>query len=307
MKIIFLKNPWLNAGLFVMAISTFSSCLKDSGPVQDFSKSPALVGFQYKGSAAQDMVTSIPVGTNDSVGFELTLSVASLTLSTPVTVTLALDPDSLTKYNATNGTSYTMLDPSTYTAPANLQVTIAPGQQIVPFVVHINANLVDFTTNPILIFKIASTSGATIATNLGVIIAPIKLRNPFEGTYNVTGYFVHPAAPRPINQAKKLATISAIRSEGNVGDLGTTFDFDVDGTNKLVNWAPTNGTNPASGFIYPPNDNASGDPNYPGVPYVSSTYNNTYDPVKHIFWMHYGYRGAAPAYSREIYEEWVLQ
>jgi hypothetical protein len=51
-----------------------------------------------------------------------------------------------------------------------------------------------------------------------------------------------------------------------------------------------------------------GDPNYPGPPFVNTTYNNTYDPVNHIFWLHYGYNGTPPyAFSREIYEKWVLQ
>jgi hypothetical protein len=306
MKIISLKNPWLSAAIFVLAISSLSSCLKDKGPVQDFSKSPALVGFQYKGSASQDMVTSIPLGTDDSVGVEIALSVASQTLSTPVVVTLALDPDSLATYNAANGTTYTMLDPADYTTPANMQATITPGKQIVPFVLHINESLVDFSTDPILIFKITTATGATIATNLSVIVLPIKLRNPYEGTYKVTGYFVHPSSPRAINLTKTLATISPIRSEGFVGDLGSIFDFDVNPDNTLGNWFSN--VNASSGFITN-TDNLSGDVNYPASPpgpWLHTTYNNTYDPATHIFWMHYGYSGG-PAYSREIYEKWVLQ
>ncbi len=76
------------------------------------------------------MITSILPGTDDSVGLEVTLFTASLTLGTAVTVTLALDPDSLVAYNAANGTSYTMIDPSAYTTPANMQVTINPGSRL---------------------------------------------------------------------------------------------------------------------------------------------------------------------------------
>ena len=306
MNIISLKKPWLNAAMFVLAITSLSSCLKDTGPVQNFGQSPALVSFQYKGSQSQDMVTSILPGTDDSVGVEVSLNASSLTLTTPVTITLALDPDSLALYNAANGTSYTMLDPAAYTTPPNMQVTIAPGQQIVPFVLHINETLVDFTTDPILIFKMVSASGATIASNLSVIVLPIKLRNPYEGTYNVTGYFVHPAAPRAINQAKSLATISAITSEGFVGDLGNTMTFDTDPTTFVVS-NMVSAVNPNYGFINGV-DNAVGDPNYPGPPYVYTTYNNTYDPATHTFWLHYGYNGTPPvAFTREIYEKWVLQ
>jgi len=274
------------------------------GPVQDFGKSPALVSFQYKGSGSTDMVTSVLPGTDDSVGVEITLSTSTITLSSPVTVTLALDPDSLALYNAANGTSYTMLDPAAYTLPANSQVIIPAGKQIVDFVLHVNESVIDFSTDPILIFKITAASGASIASNLSVIVLPIKLRNQFEGNYTVSGFFVHPASPRAINQTKALATVSAIRSEGFVGDLGNLMDFDVDPSNNLVNFASD--VNPSAGFINGV-DNASGDANYPGAPYVHTTYNNTYDPVAHTFWMHYGYNGTPPAFSREIYEKWVLQ
>jgi Domain of unknown function (DUF1735) len=304
MNIISLKRPWLSAAILVLTISSLSSCLKDSGPVQDFGKSPALVSFQYKGSGSTDMIASIPLGTNDSVGLEVTLSTSTITLSSPVVVTLALDPDSLTAYNAANGTTYTMLDPADYTLPANSQVTIAPGKQIVPFVVHINESLVDFSTDPILIFKIASATGATIASNLSVIVVPVKLKNPYEGSYTVTGFFVHPSSPRAIKATKTLSTVNGIRSEGFVGDLGNLFQFDVDPSNNLINFASD--VNPSSGFINGV-DNASGDPNYPGAPFVHTTYNNTYDPATSTFWMHYGYNGAPPAFSREIYEKWVLQ
>jgi hypothetical protein len=301
------KKPWLGAALLVLAISSLSSCLKNTGPVEDFSQSPALVSFQYTGDQAHALVTSILPGTSDSVGVEVTLSTANLTLSSPVTVTLALDQAGLDAYNAANGTTYTMLDPADYTTPANMQVTIPAGQQIVPFVLHINESLIDFSTDPALAFKIASvTGGATIATNLSSIILPIKLRNPYEGTYAVTGYFVHPAAPRAINLTKSLATISAITSQGYVGDLGSTMTFDTDPvTNVVSNMVST--VNANKGFINGV-DNAVGDPNYPGPPYVHTTYNNTYDPAAHTFWLHYGYNGTPPNnFTREIYEEWVLQ
>jgi Domain of unknown function (DUF1735) len=305
MKRISLKNSWLVASIVVLSACSLSSCLKDTGPVQDFGKSPALVSFQYTGSASQDMVTSVLPNPDDSVGVEVTLSVSSGTLTTPVTVTLALDPDSLATYNAVNGTSYTMLDPAFYTTPANMQVTIAAGQHIVPFVLHLKGSTIDYSTDPILIFKIASATGATIATNLSVIVLPIKLRNPYEGAYTVTGYFVHPSSPRALNLNKSLSTISAIESRGLVGDLGSTFTFDVSPTNTLVNFQSA--VNANSGFINGV-DNAVGDPNYPGPPFVHTTYNNTYDPATGIFWMHYGYNGVPPVnFTREIYEEWVPQ
>ncbi len=302
-----IKNGKIYFALLALSVLSFSSCLKDTGPVQDFGKSSALVGFQFTGNSAQPMTASILPGSDDSVGLEVTLSVASVTLNKEVTVTITPDEASLTAYNAVNSTTYTMLDAAAYTYPAGGKITIKAGQQIVPFVLHINETLIDFSTDPALAFKITDAQGLTIATNLNVIIVPIKLKNQFEGSYTVTGYFVHPAAPRSLNATKTLSTVSAIRSEGQVGDLGgATFQFDVDGSNNVVNWLATGTTSPASGFINGV-DNATGDPNYPGAPFVHTTYNNTYDPATHTFWLHYGYNGSNPAFSREIYEKWVLQ
>jgi hypothetical protein len=313
MNIISLKKPWIGAVLFILATVSLSSCLKNTGPIQDFGQSPALVSFQYKGFQATPMVTSIPVGNSDTVAVEVTLSAASLTLSTPVVVTLALDQASLDAYNAANIIAdstcqcyvpYTMLDPAAYTTPANNQVTIAPGQQIVKFNVVINQSLIDFvTTNPILVYKIATVSGATIASNLSVILLPIKLKNPYEGTYHVTGYFNHPSGPRYEDLTKNISTISPVRSESSVGDLGNTFQFDVSPTNTLVNFVNTTNAPPFQSICC--TDNANNNANFPGPPFTHTTYNNTYDPVNHIFWMHYGYNGNPS--SREIYEEWVLQ
>jgi hypothetical protein len=293
--------------LAVLGMTLFNSCLKDNGPVQDFSQSPALVSFQFTGNSAEPLITSVLPGTSDSVGIEVTLSASSVYLGKAVIVTIAPYQAGLDSFNTANSTSYTLLPSAAYTIPTGGNLTISAGQQIVPFVVHVNESLIDFSTNPALAFRITNAQGATIATNLNVIILPLTLRNFYEGNYTVTGYFVHPASPRAINATKALTTISATRSEGQVGDLGgNLFDFDVNGSNMLVNWAAAGATSPASGFING-TDNATGDPNYPGPPFVHTTYNNTYDPVNRIFWMHYGYNGSNPAFSREIYEKWVRQ
>src|SRR5260221_5188826 len=109
----------------------FTACLKDKGPVQDFGGSPALVSFQYSGSSAEPFQTSLLGTPTDSTSLEITLSVASLTLSTPVTATIAADDASLTDFNAANGTDYQQLATSLYTLENNGAVTISPGQQIV--------------------------------------------------------------------------------------------------------------------------------------------------------------------------------
>ncbi|MFI5155237.1 MAG: DUF1735 domain-containing protein [Chitinophagales bacterium] len=290
-----------------MALLALGSCLKDTGPVQDFTQSPALVSFQYKGVNAVPMVTSLLPGTDDIVNVEVSMNVPSITLGSNVTVTVAADQASLDAYNSDNGTAYTLVPSAAYTIDGSGTVSIAAGKNLTSMVMHVDQTQIDFNTNPAFAFKITGASGAKIATNLNVIIMPAKLRNTYEGNYAVTGYFVHPAAPRPINLTKSMSTVSTTTSESAVGDLGSLFQFDVDASNNLINFVNSSADLPAQFASINGVDNAIGDPNYPGPPYVHTTYNNTYDPANHTFWMHYGYRGAAPALSREIYEEWVLQ
>jgi len=290
-----------------MTLLALGSCLKDTGPVQDYSQSPALVSFQYKGFSATPMVTSLLPGNDDVVNVEVALNVPSITLGSTVTATVAADQASLDAYNSANRTAYTLVPSAAYTIDGNGTVTIPSGKNLVNMVMHVDETQVDFNTDPAFAFKITGASGAKIASNLSVIIMPAKLRNPYEGNYNVTGYFVHPAAPRAIGLTKSLATVTAVRSEGAVGDLGSLFQFDVDPSNNLINFVnSTADLKPTFGSINGV-DNAVGDPNYPGPPYVHTTYNNTYDPANHTFWMHYGYNGSLPAITREIYEQWVLQ
>ena len=61
-----------------MTLLALGSCLKDTGPVQDYSQSPALVSFQYKGFSATPMVTSLLPGNDDVVNVEVALNVPSI-------------------------------------------------------------------------------------------------------------------------------------------------------------------------------------------------------------------------------------
>ena len=49
----------IHIAMLAISVLFLDSCLKDKGPVEDFSQSPALVGFQYGGSAAQTFSAGI--------------------------------------------------------------------------------------------------------------------------------------------------------------------------------------------------------------------------------------------------------
>lgn len=193
MNRIFSKKTLLQFSLVMAGLFFLSSCLKDTGPVQDFSKSAALVGFQYTGNQAAPFVEAILPNPTDSVALEVTLSVASLTLKSPVTVTLAVDQATLDAYNADTTTStfptvFTMLPANQYslTNITSGVVTINPGQQIVTVEIHLAGDQIDFTKDNALAFKISSVSGATLATNLNSVVFLFSLKNIYDGHYTIT-------------------------------------------------------------------------------------------------------------------------
>lgn len=191
------RNIFKNIGrvtlvIGLMAATLLSSCLKDTSPgTLDLSKSPALVGFQYYGFAATPITTKVHGTATDNTDVKLTLSVASVTLGSAVTISIADDPSDAQAYAAaqtTGGTPTSVLPASAYTIAAT-QVTIPAGQQYATFKVNFKGNTIDFTQNNwVMGIKITSANGATVASNLNVAILALTLQSPYEGDYNDDGY-----------------------------------------------------------------------------------------------------------------------
>ncbi|SDT60679.1 protein of unknown function [Mucilaginibacter mallensis] len=190
------RNKFFKTGGFhlalIMLVASFSltSCLKDNGPGSvNFGDSPALVGFQYAGIGPVPMVTKILGKSTDASDIEVTLSVASLTLKTPVTVNVVPDPAGFNTYK-TNVDTNAVLLPSTQYALANGgKVTISPGQQIVKLHITFTGDQINFNNDNTLAFKLQDASGATIASNLSEIILKILLKSIYEGAYTNNGTF----------------------------------------------------------------------------------------------------------------------
>jgi len=134
------------------------------------------------------------------------------------------------------------------------------------------------------------------------------------GAYRDSGYFFHPSAPRVINSDKIITQVSINRYQLDLGDLGSSgyaFQFDVDGSNNLVNWSAVGSAPvaPASGFMT--TDNPGGfaftvTPLPGTTPYTQNVYNNTYNHATKTFYLHYGYAVGSSGqngYSRQIYEQ----
>jgi hypothetical protein len=230
-------------------------------------------------------------------------------------VTLTVSDSLLNAYNNANGTNY--VDPGAVVEILNKGVvTIPKGARIGYLQVKFNPNDL-LTANYALAVVISNVAeaGYTISGNLNTGIVGLGPKNEWDADYNVTGFFFHPSAGRPIRTVKHLYTASLTGVLGAVGDLGlgSPFQFDII-NNQLQNWS--SGAFTSSGFMTADNpgnvdySDPSNGGNVPGdANFNSKIYNNTYDPATKTFWMHYGYKNGAvvdqTGYTRQIYEKWV--
>ena len=160
-----------------------SSCLKDTGPVQDFSQSPPVISFQGDGQG--DNYGSITVkGTSsasspsiDSV--EISLGVASLYLSTPVKVTVAVGTQAeVDSFNNVYGTSYVLAPSSAYSIQGGGAVTIPAGKNLQNFAVSFYGSSMNATQQYALPLIITGASGgnSVVASNLNAYFALVKIQ-----------------------------------------------------------------------------------------------------------------------------------
>jgi len=190
----FLTNTrTITLGLMGSAILLFSSCLKDTGPVQDFSTSAPVISFQTDGQGGTS--TSVAVlGTSsqtspavDSV--EVSLGVASLYLKTSVQVSVSAPQASLDAYNAANGTSYILLPAADYSIQNSGTVTIPSGKNLINFGVSFFGSSIDFTQSYALPLTITGAigGGSVVASNLNVYVLIITPANQYSGNYTASG------------------------------------------------------------------------------------------------------------------------
>ncbi|CAN5761623.1 hypothetical protein BH10BAC2_BH10BAC2_08050 [soil metagenome] len=224
-------------------------------------------------------------------------------------VTLSVDESLVTAYNDANGTEIEVMPSDVYTFPTSISVSGGSGSSDATFDI---TKLLTYGTNFAIGLKITGVSGGTdyVVPGNSELVITIKVKNAYEGDYGVKGYFVHPSSPRAIARDKFVATIDPNTSEAELGDLGGLdyyFDFDVDGS-TVSNWVAAVATPPAPSSGFMTVDNPTGNATYPGSPYTSANYPNTYDEATGTFKLHYGYGSGSSSqtgYSREVFETWI--
>lgn len=269
----FIKKTGICIAITAMMSSLLLNSCKDNSPGSvDFSKSPALVGWQYSGFAATPYsAVMLPTGTFTE-NMEVTLSVPSVTLGSAVTVHIAED-DSLVP------SDHIALPTSLYSFGATT-ITIPAGQQTVKFPVVFKAGQIDFTKNYAVAFKITSADGALVASNLNEAVVELQVKSLYEGNYNVKGFVLRLVGGVPdqtlggyfSGYTQYLSTIGAYtvtwaplwkNGTAAAGVDGTTITVDP-ATNKVTMASSTNSSL----------GNAAG-------------YNNRYDPSTHTFYISY--------------------
>jgi len=249
----------LAAGLMVTTL--LSSCLKDSSPGSiDFSKSPALIGWQYAGLAAKPYTAVLLPKAGVTLTTEITLSVASVTQSTPVTATVVESSDALKAYTTTNPE----LPAADYSLPNGGKITINPGQQTISFVITFAGDKIDFSQNYALALQLTDASGALIASNLQTAIVLLKVKSLYEGDYKVvsgatTRYHGGTVASGLQDQFAVTETdlfygtytANTVLGQAGSSAFGLTVAITINGSTVNVGADPTN---PAATFPYSDGD-----------------------------------------------------
>ncbi|MFM8448705.1 MAG: DUF1735 domain-containing protein [Haliscomenobacter sp.] len=299
--------------LFAFLAFSLTACLQDD-PITDYSEDAIGPIILIPNGNWPSVVKANPVALDYKSTAQNIYLYARVSWAKPldkdVTVTFEKDPAIITAYNAAFGTNYVELPAAAYKLPG-LTVTIPAGTQEVKVPVDLFADKVDLSKNNMIAFKITSAGDQPIASNFRQIVFPVLVKNSYEASYKITGYFFHPSAPRSISMTKYLATVSASRCEGQLGDLGGWgFQFDISGA-TVGNWGAAGSTpaSPSSGFLAVDNPGGIAFP-VPLGDYTHANYPNSYDAGTKTLRLHYGYGGGSTdpnGWTRQIVEKWVRQ
>jgi hypothetical protein len=313
----------IGTSLAAVVVLAQTSCLKDKIGNTDPSGSNNVVQFQNTSVPTYNTIwpeydNGITLQ-NDTGSFPVNLQWTGAQLAAPrdITITLTIDTAALNNFNASTGTNFA-LPPDAYTFPTT--VVIPKGGNTVQVHPSITAGAHwDYSKVYALPLHISGSSYGTVSSNYGTAIYTIVANNQFAGTYTTTGYFFHPSSPRAIDDDYTVATTGQYENKFPFADLGSAGYFFAVTTNpnggavtgyRTIGSTPTP---PASGFMTLDNPGgtnySSAAPNAPGTaPWVSSTYNNTYDAGKKTYYFHVGYAGGGngqTTYTRQVYMKMV--
>ena len=301
MKLYNIKSALL---VFTGLSMTMTSCLKDKayndGEIQSVHGGGSVKPIEIKltaGNSSNFAITpSLPYLTKDTT---LDLIPVNLATSSPapedISVTLEQDNSLIDDYNSNpdNITKYAIPSASMFSVANNAVVVIPKGSNTGYLQMTLKtANFADTTWALGYKIKSVDKSGYTISGNLSTGIVAFAVTNKYEGLYHATGYFQHPTVPRAIDMDDYLSTASFKSVSKTLGDLtGTKIILTINALTNKVTVSPGANTSGTTASV----KDMAGD----------ATYNNTYDPATHTFWLKYGY--PQPGATRIITEKVTLK
>ena len=176
-------NKWTGLLTGIILFANLNSCVKDKG----YSLETDFTGLQdhvvlQKGGLTNFSANNIRFSA-DTATYNITATLASVNLPTsPVSVTLAVDPSLITAYNAANGTNFLPMPSDAYTL-ASTSLTIPAGEQYAVTTLEVYRDKVDPTQSYMLPISITDASGKALSSNLNTVYFNI-IGNVIAGDYN---------------------------------------------------------------------------------------------------------------------------
>lgn len=298
--------------MLVVVLLSLSACLKDTASTVNFNTVKPVIeqlnsaNYLNQNTAGLANLYSyfmqLRVDSTHTASDSITVDVGGPLIGSNVTVTLGVDTAAFNAFNAANGGGYVLLPASTYTWTSGNTTTIKAGTGTAACYLTFQTNLIDFTQPYVLPISITDASGQTISGNYGTTIYTIIPGNQYMGLYQSVGSRVMADNVYTINDLKQVYDLSAFfvvqggyPTAPNPNPFGPYVSALI--PNSVV-------ANCADQTVYlsigeqmdltvnP--DNSVGVTNDNIYGFGKQTYNliggtSTWDPVKHVFTLSYGF------------------
>jgi hypothetical protein len=299
----------MNKLIFLLAIAVaagLAGCLKNAPGTTDFNTVKPVI----EQLNSQNYLTTAPnAGANTYPFFmqvrvdsthlamdSITVDVGGPTIGKDVTVTMGVDTVNFSVFNAANGGKYSILPAGSYSWAKGNTVVIKAGTTQSEIYLTFKTDQIDFTKQYILPIAITDASGQLISQNYGSTMYTIIPGNQYSGLYRSVGKKVMGSVTVTIDDLKYLYDISGFYvSQGSfptsskgpsalipnavVGNCADQAVYMSIGEQMDLFVNPDNSVTVTNDTLY-----GFGKDTYP-----LSAGASTYDPVKHVFTLSYGY------------------
>jgi hypothetical protein len=290
----------------LLALLPLAACLKNASGTVNFDTVKPVIeqlnGQNYLTTAPNAGANTYPyfmqVRTDSTytASDSITVDVGGPSIGKNVTVTLGVDTADFDRFNAANNGKYTILPAAAYTWTNGNTGVIRAGTQAVEIYLTFNTRLIDFTRNYILPIAVTDAQGQIISQNYGATMYTIIPGNQYSGLYLSVGQRVQGSVTNTIRDLKYLSDFSAYYvAQGS-------FPTSSYGPSALVpNAVVANCADQAvymsigqqmDLFVNPDNSVTVTNDTLYGFgkdTYLLHSGKSSYDPVRHVFTLSYGF------------------